>query len=123
MQYPAQKTATTGNSQIMLTERGNIFGNNDLVVDLRNLIEMQKLGFPVIIDATHSVQKPGGAGGKSGGNREYAPFIAKAAAAVGVRGFFFETHPEPEKALSDGPTMIPLAEFGAVLDSVWLPFR
>ena len=119
MQYPAQKTATTGNSQIMLTERGNIFGNNDLVVDFRNLVEMQKLGYPVIIDATHSVQKPGGAGGKSGGNREYAPFIAKAAAAVGVRGFFFETHPEPEKALSDGPNMIPLAEFGAVLDSVW----
>ena len=115
MRYPCEKVQTTGNSQIILTERGNFYGNNDLVVDYRNLLDMQNFGYPLVMDMTHSVQKPSGAGGKSGGNREYAPFLGYAAAAIGVRGFFIETHPEPEKALSDGANMIPLSELEKVL--------
>ena len=118
MQYPAQKVTDSGNSQVMLTERGNSYGNNNLVVDFRNIVDMQQHGFPVIMDVTHSCQKPGGAGGKSGGNREYAPYFAKAAAAMGVKGFFFETHPSPDQALSDGPNMIPLGEFKEMLTQV-----
>jgi 2-dehydro-3-deoxyphosphooctonate aldolase (KDO 8-P synthase) len=116
MRYPAQKVADSGNAQILLTERGNAYGNNDLVVDFRNLIEMQHLGYPTVMDITHAVQKPGGAEGKSSGNRYYAPFFAKAAAAMGVRGFFVETHPNPEKALSDGPNMIALHDLEKVLE-------
>lgn len=115
MIYPAKKVEAGGNQKIMLTERGNIFGNNDLVVDFRNILEMQKFRFPVVMDVTHSVQKPGGADGKSGGNREYAPAMAYAAAALGVRGFFIETHRNPEKALSDGANMIPLDNMENVL--------
>ena len=117
MIHSARKVATTGNTQIMLTERGTSFGNHDLVVDFRNIVDMQKLSFPVVMDVTHSCQKPGGAGNKSGGNRAYAPYFAKAAAAVGVRGFFFETHPNPNKALSDGPNMIPLKEFKELIQN------
>ena len=119
MIHPAKKVESTGNHQVMLTERGNAYGNNDLVVDFRNVVDMQKHGYPVVMDVTHSCQKPGGAGTSSGGNREYAPFFAKGAAAMGVRGFFFETHPTPEKALSDGPNMIPLAQFKELLQSVF----
>ncbi|PWJ33684.1 3-deoxy-8-phosphooctulonate synthase [Sediminitomix flava] len=116
MIHPAKKVETTGNKQVMLTERGNSYGNNDLVVDFRNVIDMQEHGYPVVMDVTHSCQKPGGAGGKSGGNSEYAPFFANAAAAVGVRGFFFETHENPAVAKSDGPNMIKLDEFEGVLN-------
>jgi len=115
MIYPVRKVEAGKNTQILLTERGNIFGNNDLVVDFRNILEMQKFGFPVVMDVTHSVQQPGGAFGKSGGNRTYAPPMAYAAAALGVKGFFIETHREPEKALSDGANMIPLSKMENVL--------
>lgn len=118
MNHPAQKVQQAGNNQIILTERGNMFGYNNLVVDFTNIIEMKKLGFPVVMDVTHSTQKPGALGGKSGGNRAYAPYIAKAAAAVGVDGFFFEVHPDPDKALSDGPNMIKLSEFREVIMKV-----
>jgi len=118
MFHPAEKVRRSGNSQIMLTERGNMFGNNDLVVDFRNILEMQKLGYPVVMDVTHSVQKPAAAGASSGGNREYARPLARAAAAVGVSAFFIETHPDPEKALSDGPNMIPLSALEGVLQEL-----
>jgi 2-dehydro-3-deoxyphosphooctonate aldolase (KDO 8-P synthase) len=111
MAHPIKKISSTGNKLIMLTERGSMFGYNNLVVDFTNLVEMRKLGYPVVMDVTHSTQKPGGLNGKSGGNREFAPYIAKAAAAVGVDGFFFETHPDPDNALSDGPNMIKLSNF------------
>ncbi len=115
MLHPAKKVEDAGNHQVMLTERGTSFGNHNLVVDFRNVVDMQQFGYPIVMDVTHSCQKPGGAGDKSGGNRYYAPFFANAAAAVGVKGFFFETHPNPEVALSDGPNMIPLAEFREVM--------
>ena len=115
MQYPAQKVIDSGNHKVLLTERGNMFGYGDLVVDFRNLVDMKALGFPVVMDVTHSTQKPGGLAGKSGGNREYAPYLAKAAAAVGVNGFFFEVHENPEIAKSDGPNMIPISEFENLL--------
>jgi 2-dehydro-3-deoxyphosphooctonate aldolase (KDO 8-P synthase) len=111
MSHPVKKISFAGNNLIMLTERGTMFGYNNLVVDFTNLVEMRRLGYPVVMDVTHSTQKPGGLNGKSGGNREFAPYIANAAAAVGVDGFFFETHPDPDKALSDGPNMIKLSNF------------
>jgi 2-dehydro-3-deoxyphosphooctonate aldolase (KDO 8-P synthase) len=92
-----------------------MFGYNNLVVDFRNLIDMKTFGYPVCMDVTHSTQRPGGLDGKSGGNREYAPYLAAAAAAVGVKGFFFEVHENPDQALSDGPNMIPLHEFKNLL--------
>lgn len=118
MQHVAKKIQETGNSQILLCERGTTFGYNTLVVDYTGLVEMRKFGFPVVMDATHAVQKPGGMDGKSGGNREYVPYVAKAAAAVGVKGFFFETHPNPDAAPSDGPNMVYLDKFEEVLSSV-----
>lgn len=118
MRHAIPKIESTGNHQILLTERGNTYGNNNLVVDFRNVIEMQKLEVPVVMDVTHSTQLPGGAGGKSGGNRAYAQPLARAAAAVGVRAFFIETHPDPEQALSDGPNMIPLDELEQLFSSV-----
>lgn len=96
------------NSDLMLCERGTCFGYNNLVVDMTGLVEMKKFGFPVIFDATHSVQKPGGKGNATGGNREFVEPLAKAAIAVGVDGIFMETHPNPDKALSDGPNMVRL---------------
>lgn len=108
MHYVTEKIASTGNKQLLLTERGTAFGYNNLVVDYTGVLDMMQLGYPVVMDATHSVQKPGGAQGKSGGNRAYAPHLAKAAAAIGVRGFFIETHPKPDQALSDGPNMLTL---------------
>ena len=117
MLYPCQKVKDSGNNKIILTERGNILGYGNLVVDFRNIVDMKEFGFPVVMDVTHSTQKPGGLGGKSGGDREYAPYIAKAANAVGVDGFFFEVHDNPEKALSDGPNMIYLDKFKELLSS------
>lgn len=115
MQHVAEKAKATGNQQIMLCERGASFGYNNLVSDMRSLAVMAGLDCPVVFDATHSVQLPGGQGASSGGQREFVPVLARAAVAVGVAGLFMETHPEPEKALSDGPNAVPLAEMQALL--------
>lgn len=112
----AAKIASTGSENIMLCERGTSFGYNALVTDMRGLPQMASTGYPVIFDATHSVQQPGGLGGASGGDRRFAPVLARAAAAVGVAGFFIETHPDPGNAPSDGPNMIPLDAMPALLD-------
>lgn len=109
IRHAAQKVRSQGNQQIYITERGSTFGYNNLVVDMRSIPMVQSLGLPLIFDATHSVQLPGGAGETTGGNREYAPILAKAAVAAGCNGLFFETHPEPEKGLSDASNMLPLA--------------
>jgi 2-dehydro-3-deoxyphosphooctonate aldolase (KDO 8-P synthase) len=114
----AAKIASTGNRQIMLCERGTSFGYNTLVTDFRGLPTMATTGYPVIFDATHSVQQPSGRGGSSGGQREFAPVLARAAAAVGVAGFFIETHPDPDTAPSDGPNMIYLNQIGNLLDTL-----
>ncbi|WP_372846185.1 3-deoxy-8-phosphooctulonate synthase [Pontiella sp.] len=115
MKNVVKKIEATGNTKIMLTERGASFGYNTLVADMRSLIIMGEMGYPVIFDATHSVQSPGGQGDTSGGDGRFAPYLAKAAAAVGVDGMFIETHPNPAEALSDGPNMIPLAD----LSKLW----
>jgi 2-dehydro-3-deoxyphosphooctonate aldolase (KDO 8-P synthase) len=115
MKHVAAKIASTGNERILLTERGTSFGYNTLVTDFRGLPEMARTGYPLVFDATHSVQQPGGQGGSSGGQREYAPILARAALAVGCAAIFMETHPDPDRAPSDGPNMIPLAEMPAVL--------
>lgn len=107
MQYSVKKVQSTGNNNVCLTERGVSFGYHNLVVDMRALPIMRQYA-PVIFDVTHSVQLPGGSGGTSGGKREFAPYLTRAAAAAGVDGFFIETHPDPSQALSDGPNMIPL---------------
>ena len=117
MQYAVNKVNSSGNNNVLLTERGASFGYNNLVVDMRSLPVMRQYA-PVIFDVTHSVQMPGAAGGKSGGRREFAPYLAKAAAAAGVDGFFIETHPNPDKAMSDGPNMIPLAEMKQLLQQL-----
>ena len=108
MSQVAQKLRAAGVENLLLTERGNSFGYNTLVVDFRSLPQLQGFGCPVIFDATHSVQQPGGQGGTSGGQREYVAPLARAAVAVGVDGLFMEIHPNPDKALSDGPNMLPL---------------
>ncbi len=115
MKNVAQKVASTGNQNIILTERGTSFGYNTLVVDMRSLPQMKQTGYPVVFDATHSVQQPGGLGGASGGQREFAPVLANAAIATGIAGVFIETHADPDKAPSDGPNMIPLNQMEAVL--------
>lgn len=117
MKYAVDKVRGEGNSNVFLTERGASFGYHTLVVDMRSLPIMRQYS-PVIFDVTHSVQQPGGMGGTSGGQREFAPYLAKAAASVGVDGFFIETHPNPEKALSDGPNMIPLHEMERFLKMI-----
>lgn len=117
MKYAVDKVRGEGNNKVFLTERGASFGYHNLVVDMRSLPIMRQYT-PVIFDVTHSVQQPGGMGGSSGGQREFAPFLARAAAAVGVDGFFIETHPNPEKALSDGPNMIPLHEMEGFLTMI-----
>jgi len=109
------KIESTGNRRIILTERGTSFGYNTLVADLRGLPEMMKTGYPVVMDATHSVQQPGGKGGSSGGQREFAPVMARAAVSLGVAGVFIETHEDPDRAPSDGPNMIPLAQMSALV--------
>lgn len=111
----AKKVESTGNKNIMLCERGITFGYNRLIVDMRSLPIMAQTGYPVVFDATHSVQEPGGQGGKSGGNRDFAPILARAAAAIGVAAFFMETHQDPDKAPSDGPNMIYLKDMKRIL--------
>lgn len=115
MQYAVTKVRSTGNENVCLTERGFSLGYHNLVVDMRGLPIMRQFA-PVVFDITHSVQQPGGQGGTSGGQREFAPILARAAAATGVDGFFIETHPEPSKALSDGPNLIPLHRMGDFLE-------
>lgn len=110
-----EKAKAGGARHVLLTERGTTFGYNNLVADMRSIPLMKKLGVPVVFDATHSVQLPGGAGDRSGGNREFAPVLARAALAAGASGVFIETHPNPPKALSDGATMIPLRQMGSLL--------
>ncbi len=114
----AAKIAATGNENILLCERGASFGYNTLVTDFRSLPIMARTGYPVVFDATHSVQQPGGQGTSSGGQREFAPVLARAALAVGVAAVFIETHPDPDRAPSDGPNMIPLREMPALLDQL-----
>ena len=111
----AAKVASTGNQNILLTERGASFGYNTLVADMRALPIMAETGYPVVMDATHAVQAPGGQGSASGGDRRFAPVLARAAVAVGVAAVFIETHPDPDRAPSDGPNMIPLAEMPALI--------
>ena len=114
----ADKVASTGNDKIMLTERGASFGYNTLVTDMRGLPIMARTGYPVIMDATHSVQQPGGQGGSSGGQREFAPVMARAAVSIGVAGVFIETHHDPDNAPSDGPNMIRLDQMPALIESL-----
>lgn len=123
MIHAVKKVEGTGNKQIILTERGTMFGYNNLVVDFRNIVDMKAFGYPVCMDVTHSTQKPGGLGGKSGGNREYAAYLAKAAAVVGADGFFFEVHENPEVAFSDGPNMIYLKDFQALLEDTVMKYK
>jgi len=118
MVHVINKVGSTGNRQILLTERGSMFGYNNLVVDYTGILDMMDYGYPVVMDATHSVQKPGGEGGKSGGNRAYAPLLAQAAAAIGIRGYFVETHPNPDLALSDGPNMLALEDLEKLLKNL-----
>ena len=113
-----KKLEESNNCNIMLCERGTTFGYNTLVVDMTGILEMKKFGYPVVFDATHSVQKPGGKGTATGGNRDYVEPLAKAAIAAGADALFFEVHPNPENALSDGPNMIKLDEFENLLDRV-----
>jgi 2-dehydro-3-deoxyphosphooctonate aldolase (KDO 8-P synthase) len=113
-----EKARRAGAKRILLTERGTTFGYNNLVADMRSIPIMKSFGFPVVFDATHSVQLPGGGGDRTTGQREFAPVLAKAALASGANGIFLETHPQPERALSDGPNMIPLGEMATVLRSL-----
>jgi 2-dehydro-3-deoxyphosphooctonate aldolase (KDO 8-P synthase) len=113
-----KKITGAGNPNVLVTERGVSFGYNTLVSDMRALPELAKMGAPVIFDATHSVQQPGGQGTASGGEREYVPVLARAAVAVGVAGVFIETHPDPDHAPSDGPNMVPLRDFGGLLKTL-----
>lgn len=119
----AEKAKRAGAKKILLTERGTTFGYNNLVADMRSIPMMKSFGFPVIFDATHSVQLPGGGGDKSNGQREFAPVLARAALASGANGVFVETHPHPDKALSDGPNMIPLGEMAALLKNLMKVFE
>ena len=118
MKHVSDKAKATGNTQIMVCERGASFGYNNLVSDMRSLAVMRETGCPVVFDATHSVQLPGGAGGKSGGQREFVPVLSRAAVAVGISGIFMETHPDPDKALSDGPNAWPLGKMQALLETL-----
>jgi 2-dehydro-3-deoxyphosphooctonate aldolase (KDO 8-P synthase) len=116
MRNVVEKARSTGNEQVMVCERGFTFGYNNLVVDMRSLAVMRETGAPVVFDATHSVQLPGGQGTSSGGQREFVPVLARAAVAAGVAGVFMETHPDPAKALSDGPNAWPLARMRSLLE-------
>jgi len=118
MQHVVNKARATGNEQIMVCERGASFGYNYLVSDMRSLVVMQETGCPVVFDATHSVQMPGGQGAQSGGQREFVPALARAATAVGIAGLFMETHPDPDNALSDGPNSWPLDKMRALLETL-----
>ena len=118
MRYPYEKAFESGAREIWLTERGNIYGYNNLVVDFRNIADMLHIARTVVMDCTHSVQRPGAAGGKTGGNREFVPAMALAAKAFGANGYFFEVHPDPDRAKSDGPNMLPLGELENVIKSL-----
>lgn len=118
MEYPVQKVRESGNDKVWLTERGNMYGYNNLAVDFRNIADMKKFTDTVIMDCTHSVQRPGAAGGKTGGNREFVPAMALAAKAFGATGYFFEVHPNPEVAKSDGPNQLYLKDFESVVKSL-----
>ncbi|WP_343081664.1 3-deoxy-8-phosphooctulonate synthase [Ostreiculturibacter nitratireducens] len=118
MENVAAKVESTGNERILLTERGVSFGYNTLVADMRSLPIMARTGYPVIMDATHSVQKPGGLGGASGGQREFAPVMARAAVSLGIAGVFIETHEAPDTAPSDGPNMVPLAHMSQLVETL-----
>jgi len=116
MDNVVKKTRELGNDKVLVCERGASFGYNNLVSDMRSLSVMRETGCPVVYDATHSVQQPGGQGGTSGGRREFVPVLARAAVAAGVSGIFMETHPNPDEALSDGPNMVPLDKMEALLE-------
>ena len=118
MKYPYEKAVKSGAAEVWLTERGNMFGYNNLVVDFRNIADMRRTAPTVIMDCTHSVQRPGAAGGKTGGNREFVPAMAAAAKAFGANGYFFEVHPSPDEALSDGPNMLRLDELESVVGTL-----
>jgi 2-dehydro-3-deoxyphosphooctonate aldolase (KDO 8-P synthase) len=118
MQHAAAKIAATGNERILLCERGASFGYNTLVVDMRSLPIMARTGYPVVFDATHSVAQPGGLGDRSGGEREMAPVLARAAAAVGVAAMFIETHQDPDRAPCEGPTMVSLKSLPTLLETL-----
>lgn len=118
MKYPAQKVLESGNEKVILTERGNTYGYNNLAVDFRNIADMKGFGYPVCMDCTHSVQRPGGAGGTTGGDRQFVPAMAHAARAFGANGYFIEVHPNPEKALSDGPNMLYLDKLESLVRSL-----
>lgn len=118
MQYPYEKAREAGAREVWLTERGNSFGYNNLVVDFRNIPDMLKIAPTVIMDCTHSVQRPGAAGGKTGGNREFVPAMAHAAKAFGANGFFFEVHPDPDRGLSDAANMLKLDDLEPLIESL-----
>ncbi len=118
MQHVLEKAQATGNTQIMLCERGASFGYNNLVSDMRSLLVMREFGAPLVYDATHSVQQPGGLGGATGGNREYVPGLSRAAVATGVAAVFMEVHPDPDQAKSDGPNSLALADLEGVLTTL-----
>ena len=118
MKYPYEKAMASGAKDVWLTERGNIYGYNNLVVDFRNIADMRNIAPTVVMDCTHSVQRPGAAGGKTGGNREFVPAMALAAKAFGANGYFFEVHPSPDNALSDGPNMLYLKDLEDVVKSL-----
>ena len=118
IEHGVKKIASTGNEDILLTERGVSFGYNNLVVDMRSLVIMREMGYPVIFDATHSVQLPGGAGGASSGQREYVGALSRAAAATGIDGLFWEVHENPDKALCDGANSLPLAQVKSLLQQI-----
>ncbi len=118
MRYPVEKCRDAGAREVWLTERGNMFGYNNLVVDFRNIPAMKAYTPTVVMDCTHSVQRPGAAGGSTGGDRQFVPAMALAAKAFGATGYFFETHPDPDQALSDGPNMLPLDQLENVITSL-----
>lgn len=118
MRYPVEKVRSAGNEQILLTERGTMFGYNNLVVDFRNLPDMAAIGCPVVMDCTHSVQRPGAGGGKTIGNREFVPAMAMAAKAFGANGYFMEVHPDPDNAPSDGPNMVFLKDLEKIMEKI-----
>ena len=118
MDNVAEKLTSTGNERLLLTERGTSFGYNTLVADMRGLPRMMQTGYPVLMDATHSVQQPGGQGGSSGGQREFAPVMARSAVSLGIAGVFIETHEAPDTAPSDGPNMIPLSQMDSLIETL-----
>ena len=118
MRYPVEKAREAGPKDVWLTERGNMFGYNNLIVDFRNIPDMLQITPTVVMDCTHSVQRPGGAGGKTGGDRQFVPAMALAAKAFGANGWFFEVHPDPDKGLSDAANMLPLDKLGELIEKL-----